>query len=325
MNLEAVTLREEIVALEGLIEGLPDRYRQGPLGKTYSARLAQLQHAHAELELQLATKRMNAPGINVRLDGEVGRIKALILAELVSAVQTLVTALGQAVAGRPTTKGMVPLEVQRRTTLEAFAFAPGSFIVQLVVDPQALEVAPSQRLLPTLGTPEAEPLAVRALDELSTLLEIADDGPKLTEAFSRLKGRVLTAYDNLLQVPENCGAELDFTFYDPRSEKRWARSVTGAAASVIRKALTAEVVREESEREWIVGSLVGANHRTGTFEVGLEDGSAVQGRAKDVTLLKGVIIGETYSFELCQVLAKDPITGASSMNYELISKPEKSF
>lgn len=323
MSTEADAIREEVVALQGLIDGLPERHRDGALGRSYRGRLDQLQRALADANLTAISERLSTPGLSLRIEGQASRIKAVALAELVAAIQTLMTALGQAVTGKPTTRGMVPVEVQRRTALEAVAFAPGSFIVQLVVSPSALEPSSPQLSISQFDPTAPHELAFRALGELSALLEVEDDETKLRASFARLKGRVLAAYDNLLLVPEKNGVALELSYHDPRSRKRWSRRVPTERASSIRSALRAEADRERAEPEFVAGVLVGANDRSGSFEVVLDDGSSLQGRTAEASLLRGVTIGQTYTFELRQVISKDPLTGASSMSYELGGKPER--
>jgi hypothetical protein len=150
MSNEATSIREEIGDLRQYLAGLPEPMRKGPYGKTYQRRLSMLLDQLAEHELAQTAASASSPALDLRVETQKSiaphRIPVQFLGDLLQRWQALYWALGQAAAGKPTVRGLIPAEILRKTTLDVVAFAEGSFVTRLV-----LEDLDQPKLLPETG------------------------------------------------------------------------------------------------------------------------------------------------------------------------------
>lgn len=122
MSNEAMSIREEIGDLRSYLAGLPEPMRKGAYGKTYQRRLSVLLDRLAEQELAQTAADAGAPALDLRVQTqkaiEPHRIPVQFLRDLLQRWQALYWALGQAAAGKPTIRGLIPADIIRKTTLD---------------------------------------------------------------------------------------------------------------------------------------------------------------------------------------------------------------
>lgn len=179
------------------------------------------------------------------------------LGEILIAFQGLLDAVGQALAGRATTTGVVPLDIRRKTQmyLHAPAFSMGSFDVTLVSSEQA-------GLFPETQAGEA----------LATAFELFGkqaDEEQVSGLLRRLQRRVTANYELFLTAMIRSDADCSLRWASPTPERRGAVNF-----SIDQVRQTADVVRRIDstiDRLEIAGKLVGFHDRLATFEL-LDDG-----------------------------------------------------
>ena len=311
MTTEATSIREEISDLRNYLAGLPDELREGPYAQSYQQRLHMLFEQLTAQELTQAADAARSPAIDPRVTTEqdplLHRIPAQLLGDLLQRWQTLFSALGQAAAGKPTSRGLIPAEILQETSLDVVAFAQGSFVARLVLE------EPAQTKLP--DTPAS--LGRLAFEQFEQLCSAGADHHQLSVMLQQLKGRVLSAYTKLLELLDTNHASLHIAMAEPR--KPGLRRIRLESKSVHQiLPMLGQVSVEEQTEQMLVGFLNAANRRTGTFEIDLGDEGTISGRVVGSHILEGVIIGQRYEFKLSQIVSKDPLTGALDASWSLL-------
>jgi hypothetical protein len=315
MSTEASSIREEIADLRNYLAGLPENLRTGPYAETYRRRLELLFDQLTEQELTQAAAAASSPALDLRVATQKApddhRLPAQFLGDLLQRWQALFWALGQAAAGKPTIRGVIPAEILRETTLDVVAFAEGSFVTRMVLE------EPAQTKLPGNG------LGLLAFEQFEKLCEVGARHHELSLVLHQLKGRVLSSYAKLLGLLDEWDASLDVTLADPRgSELRRVRLHRDHVRAIL-PALSQVSAPEEQNEQVVIGFLNAANRRTGTFEIDLGEEGTVSGRVAAGDILTGVTIGQRYEFRLSEVVTKDPLTGSTDASWVLLQVREQ--
>jgi hypothetical protein len=298
---EQFALREQISDLERYVSGLPEELRDGAYGLAYRGRLDMLYDELATIDMQQIAKDANAPVIDLRLSGFAikNKVRASFYGTFLHTWQWLYWSLGQAAAGKPTTRGSIPRDIVEQTQLDVIATAPGSFVTRLLID------VPKQPYLPHSGTP----LAIVAFGELEALLSAGGQQESLRVIMHRLKGRVLSAYIGLVDLLGVNGVGLDIKLAVP-GESQVRRADLSLAKALTIAPLLGQIAKIESNPIEVVGVLNMANRRTGSFEIDLGEEGTVTGRHEpSLGLLNGATIGSTYLFNLTELVSRDDMTG----------------
>jgi len=309
MNSAPVTnLREEIADLTSYIGGLPEDLRRGAYIAPYRGRLQALLDELASAELLATAFTAHRPAMDLRVvtRADEHRVPALFLGELLQGWQSLVSALGQAAAGRPTSRGLISSDVLRQTTLEVVAFAQGSFIARMVLEELEQTV---------MGSSD---LGVAAFNEFEKLLAAGYDHHELTVLMQRLKGRVLSSYGHLLQLLSKNQTDLKVAFAEPSDTEIRQVFLPSFEAERVLDVLGTVGGTEEERLETVVGRLNAAHRRTRTFEIDLGDDGTITGRVAHDQLLDGLVIGNLYTFDIVQVTTRNPLTGEFESSASLV-------
>jgi hypothetical protein len=316
MSTEASNIREEIGDLRDYLAGLPELMRQGTYGQTYRRRLDMLLEKLAESELAQVAAATHAPALDLRVDTqkarEPHRIPVQFLGDLLQCWQSLFSALGQAAAGKPTVRGLIPADIMRKTSLDVVAFAEGSFVTRLV-----LEDTRQTTLLPEAS------LGLRAFEQFAQLCEAGDQHHDLSVQLHRLKGRVLSSYAKLLGLLDEWDASLYLTLAEPEKTGLRRIRLDRARVRAVLPVLSQVGAPEEEREQLVLGLLNAANRRTGTFEIDLGEEGTVSGRVAKSDILDGKAIGNRYEFRVSEVVTKDPLTGSTGASWILLEVREQ--
>ena len=292
--------------LESYLAGLPDELREGPYGAVYRSRLELLRDELATAELLQTAQQAASSAMDFRISNQrTGdhRVPARLLGELLTRWQSLFSALAQAAAGKPTTRGSLPADIIARTALDVVAFAPGSFIARMVLE---------QDVQPDLVD---DALGIRTFQEFEQLCSANRD--EMGALMRRFKGRVLSAYIKLMELLHTSGTSLDVRLVEPRGTGVRRASLQADRVRTVLPWLAQLGEPEEENRLLLEGVLTAAHSRTGTFEIDLGEEGTLQGRVHDDSLLDGAIIGKRYRFEVFEVVTRDRLTGQFDTSFTL--------
>lgn len=182
-----------------------------------------------------------------------------LLAGVLASLQDSVASIAQVLTGRPTARGVIPVEIQETVGLRVDALSPGSLKLRMVpatIAAQQNIFADSEGTLLELSVERLLDLLGRTSEErLELLSDVADLGPRVTthiQAFSR--------------VLSDSRANVDLSWRSVSLEKT-ARLHARAAGELD------ELLREVEERTRTLvytGRLVGGSLIRRTFELELE-------------------------------------------------------
>jgi hypothetical protein len=258
----------------GLVEDLLSAFDNAGAADFVGGRLMQagLKHRRAQLLQQylLAAEIPSQESLDLGLApaGRQAGAELGLLAGLLGAFQESVTAIAQSVRRRPTSRGLVPADIQALVRMRVAFALPGSLTLRLVPE-RSLEELPVDEGGSLLDQSVETLLAILAgveSDEQASMAAIAQAGP-------RAAGHLAT----LASVIQRNDADISFRWRSRGSVTRTGFSPTQATrlASLLR-----EVEEEERDRVYS-GRLVGGSLVRGTFELELDDGSIVSGRVGD--------------------------------------------
>jgi len=307
------TVEQEINDLQNLISGIPPEASDAPFLAPYRERLHSLRE-----ELFLAQiiedQERTSTQIHVRLEGAANAhtAGASMIGSLLTTWQDLIDSLGQAVLGKATTRGIIPLEIRKQTNLDLEAFAPGSFVIRLIphqTDEEQLEVFH-----------ENKPLISLAFAEFLALTNSVSSPENLSSTLKRVKGRVAQHFGKLLEIVRASNTVMIATISEPgKSELQHARVTTETAVNWSNSYKEAEALtRDIYEFE---GRLTGANLRTGKFELDLGEEGVVAGeveKGKEL-LLHETQIGSRYRAEVAEICVANNATESQSITYVLLN------
>lgn len=293
--------------------GLPQAMRAAGMFVAYDHRLARLhsEAAAARLSEYAATASVPCVGLCASSPWN-NKLPAALLGELLSTFQQLYDAPGQAAAGRPPRRGVIPREIPDETRLMVASFSPGSFAVHMCAEG---------------GTQvNVSPLGVRAFDALSALDEADARQDSLRPALDRFKGRVAGAYARFLDLSQRTNSDVEIHLAVPSTDGVTTRSIympVERARRIVPAIQQAASIQANVAE--VHGILNAAHLRTCTFEIDLGEDGTLTGRAdpSKVGLLEGLTLGRHYRFSLLETVAEDLMTGEIETSYLLVTvEPE---
>lgn len=193
------------------------------------------------------------------------------LGRILVSIQETLDALGQAVRGGATLRGMIAPEILSQTETRLIQAAGGSFAVEIS----------AAREVDLFG----DSLITNALDDLIELLEIGNEVERLREKLFSIKPRAASKYKLLLTslLAAATPLRLDRASPDPARNKSVDFSLRTAAGAL----QTAEQVTSEvGERRTGIGLFIGVELPRKTFTAVLieDDENVYRGRIDDVVM-----------------------------------------
>jgi hypothetical protein len=271
MSTTVVKIEAELVQLEGLLSEVRDWAEESP--EEFSARLtlSSLEARRSLLRQELAAERRvnKVAQVYLKLEGakvQKGTVEVEVLSSMLRTTQHLVWAIGQALLGQPTTRGVIPDSVRSQMRLRAGAVAVGSFDVELLAD------APDQDLFDSA-------VIWNCLDHVHDLLNVGSDIVGLDEQFALLGPRVYAYYLSLTQNLVKTDTGISYTTWDVDSAERTS-TVAPAQAGFIRDSL-GKLKRHLEREEALRGTLSGVLQQREDFEFrDVESGHLRSGKIK---------------------------------------------
>jgi hypothetical protein len=255
MSPQLVSLRAELRMLDDAILATESVAQEAATSFAWELSLNGLRARRKDLlaDIRTALEEARVAELSLRFEGapvQAGTADAGFLGEFLGCLQKLVSALGQAIAVRPTTRGTIPDSVMDRTRLRLMSVGVGSFRVSLAGDAH-----------PNLL---GEALVQECFDALHRLVDVGDDAGGLAEQLSHLGGRVQTHYTAFLTslATSNASVEVE-TWLDATTQR--TSVVTAAKARNVSEALSL-LQREEGRMEQLAGQLIGLMQHRAQFE-----------------------------------------------------------
>lgn len=298
-------LREEVGDLRDLVAGFPEPLRAG-IYKPYVVRLHTLESELEDAELRAAVRGFGVPALDLRLSSSSFGVPVDVLVDALGSCQTMLSAIGQALDGKPTARGAIPQKFVRATRLEAVAYASGSLVTRMV-----LRGAGQSDLY-------TESLGVRAFRRFQALCEAGGDGVALKGIFGELRLRALSAYQRMLALIDKSGVSMELALLPGERADISRIDLSLTRAREIIRALEAIVAAttEETELE-IVGVLATASTRTGAFELDAGDPEGLYRGKGRADLLEGAVLGDRYRCRVIEVEGVDQVTGDLETSFRL--------
>ena len=208
-----------------------------------------------------------------------------LLGQVLDSVQQVVNAIGQAVAGKATARGVLPADILDKMQLAVTGVFAGSFGVEF------------HAKQPAQGDLFQTPEVTRALQEFVLLLEATATDEAMLARLTDLKGRTVAKYRDLMLRLSNQITDAEVRWASPGMPETKSVRLTGETARRAAKALGAATPDASIDFD-IVGRLVGFNSRTKTFELwDVGEGRKYSGRVDDDALadIGAAVIDEVYS------------------------------
>lgn len=228
---------------------------RGSLERHRSGLLAQLDEQQLDLALTRNIQR-----------GTGGELK--LVSAVLAALQDSLSSIAQAIAGRPTTRGLIPVAVTESVELRVAAASVGSLRLRLIpANPEAQ--------LPLFEDDDSSALDLSIL-RLTELLTAATRGSEdILGHVAEIGPRATSHVGTLAKTLADAGASLALDWSSPRQQQSARLDVRGA--STLQH--TFELVDEEYETLVFTGRLTGGSLVRSTFEFEVEGGSVIRGLA----------------------------------------------
>lgn len=234
------------------------------------------------------------------------------LGKILESVQSVLNALGQAIDGTPTTTGIVPRSITKKTQLSVLGTYPGSFGIELATSADKREKEKDNSLV------------INAINDFFELVKMSgypeDNSDILRQKLWTMKSRVASEYRDFLENLYKSKTNLYLNWGSPARERGVSLELS---VSSIKKTL--EVInRKEDEivedRE-IVGELIGLNIRTKSYEIlNIQTNKKISGRILDeaITRVKTATISEIYISIIREVKEISPTIAEEKPKYKLV-------
>lgn len=294
---ELAGLRDEVCDLRGLVAGFPEPLRDGVYAP-YVTRLRALERELEDAELRAAVREFRYPAMDLRLSSSSLGVPVDVLGGVLGSWQLMLSAIAQALDGKPTARGAIPQKFVRATRLEAIAYASGSLITRMVL--RGTEQ----------GELYAETLGVRAFRRFQVLCDAGDDGVALKSIFGELRLRALSAYQRMLTLLDKHDVSMELVLLPAELADIARADLSLARARGIVQALKdiAAATTEETELE-LVGVLATASTRTGAFELDAGEPEGLYKGEGRADLFDGAVLGGRYRCRVVEVEGVNQITG----------------
>lgn len=207
--------------------------------------------------------------LDIALTGETTAehtVPASVLGAFLSSFQDSVSAVAQALAGRPTNTAAIPREISDATTLRAVATFPSSFGM-------ALYGPPNDEDTETLRTVLDE-----SVERILTIADLADGAGQsdelLAEQLAPLGPRSMKHIGAMTARLSTAGLGLSVSWYDRTGQAR--RSIWSLAGVQRVRDLCEHSDFTPTERITVVGRLVSASSLRSRVEIRLDSGELIQ-------------------------------------------------
>ena len=263
------------------------------------------------LSEDLVRKAMQAKRIYLRLRFEFENqlrteAPAKYLGEVLCSVQDLMNAIGQSIKEIATERGIIPRNIIQNNEFAVSTFGGGSFEVELA----------SLQLVDLLDQADI----ARSVEELSALIEIGSDADRLREKLQELKVRVSANYLKFLQAIVKNTRETEIAWATPIERKHGLVKISSLTAKVAATVIQMGEIQEPDQFS-VIGSLVGANLRSKTYEIIVSDQEKYGGKIPEdfVNGIRGAVLGQTYVATIKRIRTIHPSTGKEELHHELLS------
>jgi len=199
---------------------------------------------------------------------------------VLGSLQEAITAIAQSVRDRPTSRGLVPSEIQMLVRMKVAFALPGSLTLRLIPDKRQAELPVDEH-----GT-----LLDQSIDKLMSILSVEDtDRESALELIGFAGPRAASHLAALAALVQRSGASLSLRW---RSGSNVNRTRFRPRDAMRLSGLLKEVDQQERERVYR-GRLVGGSLVRATFELEIDDESVISGRvAVDVLDLLSDYFGQ---------------------------------
>lgn len=234
-----------------------------------------------------------------------GKISSRVLLAALSGFQSMVDSVANAILHSPTSRGKIPESVKDITSFEVVGTFAGSFGITL--ERQNIQCGLSANL----------PELTRVLDEVFTVLEVADDSELLMNAIAPLGKRTVGHYRQWLDELQESGVNLELDWTDSAANKRKMHIVKEKAPFII--STLDEIDKINQDEVVLQGVLNGVNLRNHTFEMNVDGVGLIKGTSTIDALIS--ISGKLGSTVNAHLIRSTSITktGFQKVNWYLSS------
>jgi hypothetical protein len=267
----------------------------------------------ADLDVIRAARGERREVLNVALDVPEERTTeapARRVGSVLNSIQELLDALGQRVAGTPTLKGAIPIEILQRTQVNLSQVFPSSFGLQLKARERADLFGGS--------------LVHKVIDELVLLLNARADRDLLSNKLHDLKGRAANKYRALLESVDAMDSSLRLDWGSPGADARGEVQLSRAEVRQV-LAVVSEITIQMAEEIEVPCILIGVNIRTKSYEIVDVNQQRFSGKVADDALaeISHATINNPYIATLKQIVEVQATTGEERSKWVLVGLRER--
>ena len=236
------------------------------------------------------------------------KVHANTLAGFLTCVQTLVKHSYNKALAKLSPQARKDLDGTDAHTIDAFAFAPGSFKV-------AFEASKGPDLF---GFIELQ----RALEKLDEITDNADSPAAALEVMKNNKGHLVGAYIRLLDFLIKSDTAFAYKWSSPSADKAHGRTITAKQAIPLFDTFT-KAAQLGIENVELHGFLRRASSKNNTWLIeSVEDGKEYSGECKEGVTVSHLTIDGIYRFKCEERLEEQPATGKETRKLSLVSSQE---
>lgn len=237
---------------------------------------------------------------------------AKLLGMMLSSLQDMLNAIGQAITGESTKRGAVSKDTIAGNEMMVTAFGAGSFEVELVSS-QYADLFDQTDVTATL-------------EEFVKVVATGSNADELQNYLRRLRARAAGSYLNFLRSIDKGVERTIVRWASPGGEERRVEVSALTVRAAI--AIIEDETLEDRESFTLFATLVGANLRTRTYEVRGEGDDKERYSGKIATeaaaAVKGAVLGRAYNARLRRVLKIQTSTGEEHEEVILVGLDEAS-
>lgn len=232
-------------------------------GQILARRLEDVPQSAEALDLMLLPSAHSERGVDVS-----------VVATVLTALQETIQALAQSLKERPTSRGVVPVEIQEAVRLRVSFALPGSLDLRLV------PAAPT-RQQPLFADGE-ETLLQLSVDAFLSVLDaaVAGDQANLLHQIATFGPRATTHLESLTGMLSKSDSAAVFRWRSHRTVR--SSQVTSSQSAAFNTVL--KQVQLSTREQVLTGRIVGGSLARRVFELELPDGSLLTGKAEEDVL-----------------------------------------
>lgn len=264
-------------------------------------------------EERLRMQDLYEENMELRIQGETvekGKISARVLADVLTAFQSLTDSIANNIGNRDTSRGTIPATIREAVELKVTGVFAGSFGVKLqgnTVEPNLLE----------------KPLLTQSMEKLFNLLSCETNPEKIMDVAPEVGQRSLTNYKEMVSLLSRYNIGIGVNWKSPL-KGRYTWSLKSEIAPDLIKTLE-NIVEEEAKEVTFSGKLTALNFRKETFEflVYDETRTILQGNIDPNIIKKSKqFLDEDCQVDIKEVVTKNLSTGQEKSSWTLINVRE---